>query len=581
MPAQLDGDGRVAPKPFQSRIQDLVYNVDVGPGHQAVKVALYVLMVLMVMLFYTATQFRGLREQDPMDAAQLGRNLLYYKQYATQCVRPLSIGYLERKTGRRPPILVGHPELIRPPLYPAVLAVMFKLTAPPFKVEPKPGVFPAEQRAVIPFNLGMTLLTGLLLFFLARRLFDRRVGFLSTTVFFLSDTVWNSSISGSGTALLMLLTVGTVYSALAASSVLREKQPPRRAVVLLLLASALTAAAFLTRYAMAVLVPAIALLIGVYVGGRRGRRWAGLYAAVAATLVLPWIARNIMVCRAPLGLAPVMALEGTRLFPGDQLTRLLNPEFRFGAVLNALQIKWLENVPRLYQVNLRTLGDGILICLFITSFLHRFVRRPVQILRWPLALAVLLLVGIAGFYGDVTARLLAVFWPLMIPYAMAFFLVLLTRWQLSLQILESAVVWLVVLLTALPLIFRILPPREGPPYPPYYPPFAVLVSNMLEPNEVMCSDMPWATAWYGNRTSIQLPVTIDDFYQINDFIQRISGLYFTTLTRDKRYVSDLLTGTEKSWFPVLEGRIPPDFPLTQGFPLSDMDQIFLTDRKRW
>jgi len=97
----------------------------------------------------------------------------------------------------------------------------------------------------------------------------------------------------------------------------------------------------------------------------------------------------------------------------------------------------------------------------------------------------------------------------------------------------------------------------------------------------MCTDMPWATSWYGNRVSIQLPTTIDDFYQINDFVHRISGLYFTTLTRDKRYVSDLLTGPEKSWFPVLEGRIPPDFPLTQGFPLSGMDQIFLTDRKRW
>ena len=571
----------MAAKPFESRIQDLVYNVDVGVGHQALKVGLYVLTVLGIMLFYLATQFRGLREADAMDAAQLGRNLLYHKKYITQCIRPLSITYLERKTGRRPPILEGHPELIRPPFYPAALAVMFKLTSPPFKVEPKHRIFPAEQRAVIPFNLGMTLLTGLLLFFLARRMFDYRVGFLSTTVFFLSDTVWNSTISGSGAALLMLLTIGAVYSALAAASVLREKQSLRRAVGLLLLSSALTAAAFLTRYAMAVLVPAVALLIWVYVGGRRGLRWAGLYAVVAAILVSPWIVRNIMVCRSPLGLAPLMALEGTRLFPGDQLTRTLNPEFRFGAALNALLIKWLENASHLYRVNLRTLGDGILICLFLTSFLHRFVRRPVQILRWPVGLAVLLLVGVAGFYGEVTARLLAVFWPLIIPYAMAFFLVLLTRLQLSLRILESAVVWLMVLLTALPLIFRILPPREGPPYPPYYAPFVILVSNMLEPDEVMCSDMPWATAWYGSRTSIQLPQTIDDFYQINDFVQRISGLYFTTLTRDKRFVSDLLTGPEKSWFPVLEGRIPPDFPLTQGFPLSNMEQIFLTDRKRW
>ena len=77
------------------------------------------------------------------------------------------------------------------------------------------------------------------------------------------------------------------------------------------------------------------------------------------------------------------------------------------------------------------------------------------------------------------------------------------------------------------------------------------------------------------------PATIDDFYEINDYTKRISGLYFTTITRDKAYVRDLLTGAERSWFPLLEGRIPSDFPLTQGFPLNNMDQLFLTDRVRW
>jgi len=570
----------MAARPFESRIQDLVYNVDVGVGHQALKVGLYVLAVLVLMLFYTATQFRGLRDPEPMEAAQLGRNLLYYKSYVTRCVRPLQLAYLEAKTGRRIR-LTSQPEIIRPPVYPAILAALFKVTSPPFKVEPETRVYPAEQRTILPFNLLMALLAGLLLFFLARRLFDFRVAFLSVTVFFLSDSVWHAAISGAGVTLIMFLALAAVYAALAAASVLRERQPLKQAWGLLALSAAATAAAVLTRYAMAVLAPALALLIGTYVGGRRGARWAAVYLVLVALLVSPWIVRNLIVCRSPLGMAPLLALEDSRLFPGDQLTRTLHPEFRLGAVMNALQIKWMQNLSRMYQQNLRTVGDGILICLFITSFFHRFVRRPVQLLRWPVALGALLLVVVAGFYGDITARLLVVFWPLVIPYAVAFLLVLLSRLQLSLRILESAVVWLVIFLSALPLVFAILPPRAGPPYPPYYPPFTIAVCRLLEPDEVMCTDMPWATSWYGNRVSIQLPTTIDDFYQINDFVHRISGLYFTTLTRDKRYVSDLLTGPEKSWFPVLEGRIPPDFPLTQGFPLSGMDQIFLTDRKRW
>ena len=137
------------------------------------------------------------------------------------------------------------------------------------------------------------------------------------------------------------------------------------------------------------------------------------------------------------------------------------------------------------------------------------------------------------------------------------------------------------LLGAMPLILTMLPPRAPMPYPPYFPPFIMHVSKMLTPEEMICTDMPWATAWYGNRNSLLLPDTVDDFYEINDFHKKVSGLYFTTITRDKPFVRGLLMGTEKTWFPIQEGRIPSDFPLTQGFPLGNMDQLFLTDRVRW
>ena len=88
-------------------------------------------------------------------------------------------------------------------------------------------------------------------------------------------------------------------------------------------------------------------------------------------------------------------------------------------------------------------------------------------------------------------------------------------------------------LGALPLILTMMPPRAGVPYPPYFPPFITHVSKMLTADEFMCTDMPWATAWYGSRNSLLLPATVDEFYEINDYIKRISGIYFTTLTRNK------------------------------------------------
>ncbi len=78
-----------------------------------------------------------------------------------------------------------------------------------------------------------------------------------------------------------------------------------------------------------------------------------------------------------------------------------------------------------------------------------------------------------------------------------------------------------------------------------------------------------------------VPASIDEFYEINDYTKRVSGMYFTTVTRDKPYIRTLVTGSERDWFPIIQGRIPGDFPLTQGIPLNGLDQVFLTDRARW
>jgi len=104
---------------------------------------------------------------------------------------------------------------------------------------------------------------------------------------------------------------------------------------------------------------------------------------------------------------------------------------------------------------------------------------------------------------------------------------------------------------------------------------------MLNPREAMCTDMPWATAWYGDRVSILLPKDVDQFYYINDYKQYISGLYITTITKDKPFVSSLLDGPEQSWLPILSGRTPPDFPLKQAVSLNKQDQVFFSDRNRW
>ena len=104
---------------------------------------------------------------------------------------------------------------------------------------------------------------------------------------------------------------------------------------------------------------------------------------------------------------------------------------------------------------------------------------------------------------------------------------------------------------------------------------------MLNEREVMCTDMPWATAWYGNLNSLHLPATLDEFYEVNDYHKRISLLYFTPITRDKRFNSDLTQGSYRSWFPITQFRMAQDFPLRNPAQLMNGDQVLLSDYNRW
>lgn len=276
-----------------------------------------------------------------------------------------------------------------------------------------------------------------------------------------------------------------------------------------------------------------------------------------------------------LGLSPATALNGSAAFKENTFEQKVAYALKSGDMIAALREKGLVQFAAWY--------DGLIICLFISTFFYRFTRPDLNRLRWGMALSAGLLLVLASFFGEETFRLMHIFWPVILLYAVAFFYILLDRWNFQLTIVEKGATVLFILVHALPLVLTLLPPRAGVPYPPYYIPFLTAhTSHLLEPAEVMCSDIPWATAWYGDRTSVLLPAEVDDFYYINDTYKQISGLYMTTVTRDKPFVSSLATGAYKSWMPILmQGPIPDAFHLNQGFPLQHKDQVFLTDRQRW
>jgi 4-amino-4-deoxy-L-arabinose transferase-like glycosyltransferase len=577
-------------QPFESTLQDLVYSLDAGAGLKFVRTVLFILFAIGLITVFTARQFRGFNSEAAMDSAQLARNLAQSRRYVTKSVKPLTIAEISANTFDGDAKISFQPELIRPPVYPAILAgafMFFDLIG----VELFPAsdgfqgmrLFPAEQWVIIPLNHLFALLTGLMVYLLGRNMFSHRIGVLGTFTYFLTAMVWEDSLRGEGLPVLTFFVLSAFYFAVMAVNRRRERSPVWKWTFFFLISGVFSALAFLTNYAAIVVIPGIVLFI-LLMGSRahRGGAVAFFYTVLVLLLVSPWLMRNYQVSGSPLGLAPHMALLESARYPGDALMRTLHPEFNFLSDFSMLRARWAGNFNLLYQNHLTTLGGGVLIALFAVTYFYRFVRVHVHNLRWGIGLSILLFFWGAAFFGEKGAHIYHIFWPFVILYGLAFFFILLDRLDLSIDLYKNGLTGLVVGLTALPLLITIfLSPVPKDPYPPYYPGFVMRVCELLKPSELICTDMPWATAWYGNRTSILLPSTLDDYYEINDYRKYISGLYITTLTKDRPFVSELVDGSEKDWFPITMGRLPEQLPLKQGFQLNKNDQIFLTDSVRW
>jgi hypothetical protein len=573
---------------FESTLHDIVYSIDTGTGLKIIRVTLYVLILLVIVMVYTATQFRGLKTEESMDLAQLGRNMSVQNGMVTKTVRPLSMWKMQSMNPNEDPQIGGHPDLFHPPAYPAVLATGFKffdlIGVDPFKL-PEGGrgvAMPAEQWIILPFNHLFTLLTGWLLFSLGKRLFSREIGFLGMTIYYLSNIAWQDSISGLNISMAVFFSVAAFQTMVISMLNKRDGESKVLWIVPYLLSILFAAIAFLTRYIAIAIVPGLCLFAWLMCGRfRGGTRFAVIFVLLFMMLISPWFVRNYKVCGNPLGMVAYTALADSPRYDSNSLDRDYHPEFTGKAVAAALKQKWVLNYSGTHNSVIPAMGGGILMALFLTTFFYHFVRPQVNYLRWGLGISLLLMVFIAGFFSESSVSMLHVFWPFVILYGLAFFYILIDRLDLGVRLYNLGLKCLIVVLAIIPFLLTLMPPHENHPYPPYHAPIIGRVSEMLNPREVICTDMPWATAWYGDRVSILLPQDLEQFYEINDYKQYISGLYFTTITKDKPFVKQLLDGPEKSWLPILSGRTPPDFPLKEGIGLNRQDQIFLSDRDRW
>ena len=606
--------------PLNELIQRLIHMSAGGAGSRYLRAFVLGLAVVGLMLVYDLRAYRNLATQEAMDSAQLARNIAEGKGYTTLFIRPFSLylvqSHNEAKHAAAPATTnvdfadikyTLHPDLANPPVYPVVLAGLMKVLPFHYPAELKKPFWSENNHfqryqpdfLIAVFNEILLLAVVVLTFFLARKLFDMNVAWLSALLIVGCELLWRFSTSGLSTMLLLVIFLGLVWCVLRIEEMGREPQPrAARLLGLALAAGLLTGVGALTRYAFGWAIIPVVLFLFSFSGQRRGSH--ALAALGAFMIVLtPWVIRNYAVSGTPFGTAGFAFAEGVGLFPRFRLERSVHPDMTHIFLFKLYVQKILTNAEDILVNGLPRLGGSWASLLFLAGLLLGFRGIAVRRMRYFLLMCLGLFI-VAQALGRTqlsdespevnSENLLVLLIPLVFCYGVSFFFTFMEQMKLPLLPmlqLRYAVIAGFAALSCLPMIFTLLSSKVSPVvYPPYFPPDIQQTAGWMKENELMMSDVPWAVAWYGQRQCVWLTLNPQsDFFAINDNLKTVQALYLTPLTTDGKFLSDWVLN-DRVWgdfviVGVLQNQTPRGFPL-QNAPTGFLpDRLFLTDRVRW
>src|SRR5689334_17175132 len=175
--------------------QDLIHKFEVGAGSRVLRIAVSIVAVVALALFYNMALFRNFSTAEAMDAAQLARNISEGKGFTTDFVRPFSIHLLKKhhrdpqektvNTNALAAALEQSADISNPPVYPVLLAGVLKVMPfdyPDLRAQRTFTTY-APELWIAGFNQLLLLICACLVFALGRQLFDEAVGWVSAAVF--------------------------------------------------------------------------------------------------------------------------------------------------------------------------------------------------------------------------------------------------------------------------------------------------------------------------------------------------------------------------------------------------------------
>ena len=600
-------------------VQAFVHYLEEGGMVRWIKVALLLSGILFMigMWFFDVTipiiaqvpnGFRGLSHEKAIEQAQIAREIARGHGFSTKVIRPAALWQLEQH-GRDFP-LERTPDTYHAPLSPILNAGVFKVTDSvnsflgsmvgryPFlkqfvyeETMTKLGIVYAYDKIVAFTQLMCFLLAVLVSYFTAKRLFDERLAVLGMGLLLLCQQFWEFALSGLPQMLMLLLFSGgmhTLVRAIEAKCAGRSPSGWIAATGVLFSLLALT-------HGLTIWIFAGLIFFSLIYFRPMGRN-AGILLGIFLLFYGPWMARNYMVCGSPVGIGWYSGLAEVRASESQVMRSMELPleDVTPRVYRRKIQSEILKQMGQIYDL----LGKVLPAPVFFVALLHPFKRKETADVRWAiLSLWVFAVLGMAVFgltekSGVHANDLQVLFIPLMSFYGLAFLLVMWTRLEISGEFFRRCFLAGIYFLSALPFIDNFLdmigPPRSRVQWPPYMPPYIAIMADWTQPKEIIMSDMPWGVAWYADRKSLWLPMTIKTFIQLNDYDQlkgQIVGLYLTPVSGNSAYIADISKGEYREWAafiirsPMLNLK---EFPLhaITPMPLGDECTLYM-DRARW
>src|ERR1700736_2617153 len=150
------------------------------------------MVIIFALAFFYMWHFRGLATSQAMDQAQIGRAIASGRGWSTKFARPLAVGQIEAH-GKNVATKIWV-DTYNAPLPPLINAIALSMVRSHWKMEPA-DLISTGDKAIALTAIIFFLLSIVVLFFTARRLFDQRIAIYTCALILLCDAIWQYSLS--------------------------------------------------------------------------------------------------------------------------------------------------------------------------------------------------------------------------------------------------------------------------------------------------------------------------------------------------------------------------------------------------